>query len=203
MQNLVQNLENWVKRFCFSAWLPLVAVLFFVQPVYASESANKKSEHLDLSSLSLAGIYVMPVEKRVKALNFQLEDLKTGQEVTLSDYRDKVLAINFWATWCPPCRAEMPAIEVLHRELKDSGLVWLAIDSGEDRAIVDNYIKKYKYTFPVLLDPENAGVFKYGVQSLPATIIVNKHGYIVALAFGSVDWRNHDVVAVFRKLLAE
>ena len=164
---------------------------------------NERSDDLDLSSLSSAGIHVLPVDKRVKALGFELESLQDRREFTLSDFRNKVVVINFWATWCAPCRAEMPSIESLHQKLKSQGLVWLAVNSGEDRVTVGNYIKKYKYAFPVLLDPNGLNTYQYGVQGLPATLIVNKSGYIVALAVGSIDWRNDNVAAALEKLLAE
>ncbi len=196
-----QDSQNLGRGFHYGVCVLLLSALWSVWS--QSLHANERSELLDLSSLSLAGIYVLPIEERVKVLNFQLENLRLRREITLSHYRDKVLVLNFWATWCPPCRAEMPAIEALHQALKDQGLVWLAINSGEDRATIKSYIDKYSYTFPILLDPRNSNMRKYGIQGLPATIIVNKSGYVVALAMGSVDWRSPEVIAAFQKLLAE
>ena len=175
--------------------------LFLVLPLRLH--ADERSNNLDLSSFSLAGLRVLPIEKRVKALNFWLETLSGREEVTLSKYRNKVLVINFWATWCSSCRADMPAIEFLHRELNSQGLTWLAVNSGEDHRTVDGYIERYNYTFTVLLDPKNSNVLRYGIENLPATLVVNKNGYIVALAVGSIDWRNRDVIEAFQKLLAE
>ena len=166
--------------------------------------AVEKSDYLDLSSFSLAGIRVLPVKERVKVLNFQLDALEPkGQKVKLSSYRNKVLVISFWTVWYPPSRAEMPAIESLYQDLKVHGLEWLAVNVGEDHNTVERYIKKYGYTFPILLDMQNSLAPRYGIQSFPATLIINKSGYIVALASGSIDWRNNDVLEAFKKLLVE
>ncbi len=177
-------------------------VLLTISPIYLY--ADGLSGDLDLSSFSLAGIEVLSLEKRIRALNFRLETLDKAEAVGLFHYRNKVRVISLWASWSLPSRAAMPGIQSLYDELKGQGLVWLAINSGEDRSIVESYVQKYdKYTFPVLLDPKNSVMQQYSAQSLPATLIINKNGYIVALAVGSVDWRNRAVVEGFQKLLAE
>ena len=148
---------------------------------------------------SLAGIRML--EERIKLDNFRLELLQTGREIGSRNYLGKVLIIHFWATWCPPCYAELSAVQTLRREF--SALAWLTVNSGEDRATVARHIERYSYSFPVLLDPESQLMRKYGVQDLPSTIFVDKNGYVVALAAGSVNWRDPIVREILENWMAE
>ena len=139
------------------------------------------------------------LEKRIKLYDFYRELLRTGRQVGPRDYLGKVLVIHFWATWCPPCYAELSAIP----SLQVPGLAWLTVNSGEDRTTVARYMDDYSYDFPVILDPENSLMRKYGVQDLPSTIFVDKNGYVVALAAGSVNWREPLVREMLENWIAE
>lgn len=185
----------------FRALALSLALLLFPPLLFADKTKGLSKE--DLAGFSLAGITVLEEKDRVPALEFALPELKTNNIKHLKDYAGKVLVLNFWATWCPPCRAEMPMIEALHRELGPAGLEWLAINSGEEPAKVQSYIAEKNYSFQVLLDRKNEGLIDYGIPGLPATLIVNKAGDIVALAMGSVDWRKDSVIEAFRRLLRE
>ena len=85
-------------------------------------------------------------------MNFTLSDLH-GKTWTLKDLRGKVVLVNFWATWCPPCRKEMPDMEALHQEFKEQGLVMLAI-SDEESDKVEPFVTEHKFSYPILLDPD-------------------------------------------------
>ena len=111
------------------------------------------------------------------APDFTLSTLDGGT-VALGDLRDRPVLINFWATWCPPCRLEMPLIEEAFQAKKAQGLVVLAVDIAESRAEVERYIKEGGYTFPVVLDADGSLSARYRVTGLPETFLVDRGGII-------------------------
>ena len=122
-------------------------------------------------------------ERRQQA-DFTLTELG-GKMWTLKELRGKVVLVNFWATWCPPCRKEMPDLEVLYRQFKDQGLVILAI-SDEDAGKVKPFVAKQKVTYPILLDPGQKVHELFEVQGIPKTFIYDRSGKLVAQ---SIDMR--------------
>lgn len=120
------------------------------------------------------------------AQDFKLKDLD-GKEVSLNDLKGKKIFLNFWATWCPPCRAEMPEIEKLYQETKGSDLVILAVDIDEDRSIVKSFIDQSKYNFKVLLDMDAKVASAYNISSIPSSYFIDKEGNIVATHLGSMN----------------
>ena len=111
------------------------------------------------------------------AAEFELVDLK-GDNHRLSQYRGKVVLLNFWATWCTPCTKEMPAMQEAYDRLKDKGLVVLAVNELEDVDKVRAHIEEYAHTFPVLLDPDNDVANLYGVYGLPVTVFIDQQGVV-------------------------
>src|SRR3989338_894524 len=111
-----------------------------------------------------------------------------GRALKLSEQRGKVVMINFWATWCPPCREEMPAMERLWRHHRDQGFVMLAVSVDSVTAKVKPYIDEHGFTFPILLDPEMDVANAYGVRALPSSFFVDRHGQLTALALGPRAW---------------
>jgi thiol-disulfide isomerase/thioredoxin len=129
-----------------------------------------------------------PTEKEInlmKDYNFTLEDLQ-GNKVTLSELKGKKVFLNFWATWCPPCKAEMPDIEKLYQETKDSDLIILAVNVGEDKKTVQDFIKENKYNFPILLDVKGEVSQLYQVSGIPTSYFINAEGYLDGSATGSI-----------------
>jgi thiol-disulfide isomerase/thioredoxin/tetratricopeptide (TPR) repeat protein len=118
------------------------------------------------------------------APEFHLKRLKGG-ELSLADFKGKVVLLDFWATWCAPCRQEMPDFEKLHRELSGKDVVILAVDADESEDIVAEYIDKEKYTFPVLLSQGTDMVKRYSVNAFPTLIAVDKSGRVADIAIGS------------------
>jgi len=130
------------------------------------------------------------------APDFAARDL-ADREVTLAALRgQKVVLLDFWATWCGPCRAAMPSLEALHNDFKDRGLEVLCVNQGEDREQVQHFIKRKAYTFPVLLDPETAIGDTFGVRAIPTQVVVDKRG---AVRWIHVGFAGED--AELRKLL--
>jgi len=122
-----------------------------------------------------------------------------GGNATLSAYKGKVVVLNFWATWCPPCRAEMPSMEIFYQRFKNNGVEILAVDGGEDAATVQQFIGN-NYTFPVLLDKNNKVNSLYGIEAIPTTFILDREGKIIGMIVGSIRWDNPNVIAAFEQL---
>ncbi len=110
--------------------------------------------------------------------DFALKDL-TGRSWDLKQLQGKVVLVNFWATWCPPCRKEMPDLEALYHRYSDKGLVILAI-SDEDDAKVRGFIHAQKYTYPILLDPGGAVGKRFLIQGIPKSLVYDRTGKLVA-----------------------
>ncbi|HYM82142.1 MAG TPA: redoxin domain-containing protein [Candidatus Limnocylindria bacterium] len=117
------------------------------------------------------------------AADFTLKGLD-GKTTTLSKLRGKVVLLDFWATWCGPCRIEMPRLQTLHREFKTKGLVVLGINQRETPKRAQDFMKKYGYTFPTLLDTQSAVAEKYQVQGIPTLVVVDPKGTIAAHFIG-------------------
>jgi peroxiredoxin len=111
-----------------------------------------------------------------------------GKKLRLEDQRGKVVFVNFWATWCPPCREEMPAMERLWQQQKDQGLMVLAVSVDSDTNGVPAFVKQHGFTFPVVLDPNMDVANAYGVRALPASFVIDPQGQMVAVALGPRRW---------------
>jgi peroxiredoxin len=145
-----------------------------------------------------------PVPAGDIASDFKLEDAFTGETVSLSSLKGKVVFLNIWATWCGPCRQEMPSMETLYEDLKtNKDFVMLAVsqDSKGKSAVVP-YVEKNGYHFRILLDPENKVGDSYGVSGVPETFIIDRNGRIVAHHMGAFDWSRPDVKEALQELLS-
>lgn len=111
------------------------------------------------------------------AEDFRLVDLE-GKQQSLSQYRGKVVLVNFWATWCKPCTTEMPAMQATYDKLREKGFVVLAINELEDDAKVREHIKQYGHTFPVLMDRDNKVANQFGVFGLPVSVFIDEKGVV-------------------------
>ena len=120
-----------------------------------------------------------------KASDFTLKDLN-GKTVSLSDFRGKSVYVNFFATWCPPCKGEMPDIEKMYQKYASKGLVILAVDLSEDAATVKNFIQKNGYNFKVLLDSDNRAGNQYQTNAIPVSVFIDKAGNIVSRIVGAL-----------------
>ena len=120
------------------------------------------------------------------APDFQLDNLD-GQSISLSDSRGRLVLVNFWASWCPPCRSEMPFIQNIFTDKKwaEEGLVVLAIDIGESPSTVREFVKKEGLTFPVLLDIARDVSIEYYVRAIPTTFFIDREGIIREIKIGA------------------
>jgi peroxiredoxin len=153
-----------------------------------------------ISALSDAGLPV--VREGVETIDFTLP-LLDGNTQTLSALTGRVVFLNFWATWCGPCREEMPAMEAVYQRLKDRGLTILAVNLGEKPEAVSAFMRENSLTFAAALDQSGRTGMQYGAQAIPITYIIDKRGLIVSRVVGSINWNQEKIITAFEALLAE
>jgi len=143
-----------------------------------------------------------PVAAGKLAADFKLAGLD-GRTISLSSLHGKVVFLNVWATWCAPCREEMPSIETLYEEFsRDKDFVVLAVSQDtEGRNAVAPYMERNGFKFTVLLDPENQVGDAYDVSGIPETFIIDRAGRIVAHHIGPYDWANPEMREALRELI--
>jgi len=145
---------------------------------------------------------LQPPKGRLEIIDFELKDL-SGTTRRLSDFNGKVVFLNFWATWCGPCRFEMPSMEKLYRRFKAAGLEIVAVNLQEDRDSVQRFVDEYELSFPVLLDTTGRIGATYGARSIPTTYIVDRDGFVLAGTIGAREWDTEEYIRFFEKLLAD
>jgi len=132
-----------------------------------------------------ASRFSTPVSQLETAPDFSLQTLD-GRTVRLSDYRGQVVLLNIWATWCPPCRDEMPDLEAYYRQHQEDGFVVLAINSQESAETVVVFLEEHDFTFPVLLDPGGVVMRDYGVLGLPTSFFIDREGMLRGVWIGKL-----------------
>ena len=155
--------------------------------------------------LAILTIFTVSATAQVKegenAPNFTLKNLD-GKEISLSQFRGKHVLVNFWATWCGPCKIEMPSLEALYERFKDRNFVLLAISNDMFGAnIVKPFVKAHNINFPVLLDQRLKVSNAFGVVSLPTTFMIDPQGKIIGALFGAEDWATPSNILYFENLL--
>jgi peroxiredoxin len=144
---------------------------------------------------------INPIKGDKKAPDFSLKDL-TGKKVEIKDYKGKIVFLNFWATWCGPCKEEMPSLEVLHEKSKGEKFVLLTISVDyEGLKVVHGFLDKHSYTFPVLLDPNGETLDLFEVKGIPTTFIIDKKGRVIGRAIGPRDWKSPEVFSLINLLV--
>ncbi len=143
------------------------------------------------------------VEQYTVAPDFTLPDLN-GTKVTLSQYRGKVVLLNFWPTWCPPCRREMPTIQEAYQRHKDQGfeVVAVSVDAGP-QSDVQHFLEELGLSFQVLLDPNMEVLHAFDSFSLPTTIVIDRRGVIRSRELGYRDWTDQESTQLLTTLLNE
>jgi peroxiredoxin len=126
-----------------------------------------------------------------------------GRRAALDDYRDKLVILNFWATWCVPCTDEMPTLEALWKAYGARGLVVLgvSVDRGAPRALLEPYVRNLALTFPILLDPDSGTATAWRVTGIPATFVVRPGGEVAGVAVGAREWQGESMQTLLEGLL--
>lgn len=144
---------------------------------------------------------INPIKGNKKTPDFSLKDLN-GKEVEIKQFKGKVVFLNFWATWCGPCKEEMPGMEILHKQFKEKNFVLLTISVDyEGIKPVREFMSKQQYTFPVLLDPQGETLDLFEVKGIPTTFLIDKKGMMIGKAIGPRDWKSADVFSLVSLLV--
>jgi len=137
-----------------------------------------------------------------RAPDFNLRDAAGGTS-SLSAYRGSLVLLNFWATWCGPCREEMPSMEQLSRNFGGHGLVVVAVNQRENTALVNKFMKTHGLNFATPMDTDGRVAASYRVYGIPVTYLIDGNGQAIGMKSGPRDWASAEVVSVFRKLIGE
>ena len=140
-----------------------------------------------------------PVPGNIPAPDFTLQDID-GNLHRLSEYRGRPVIINFWATWCPPCREEIPSMNRAWHVLREEGIAMLAINVGEDEDTIFVFTADYPADFPLLLDQSGDIIGQWPVKGLPTTYVIAPDGSIAYRAIGGREWDDDELLDVIRKL---
>jgi len=145
---------------------------------------------------------LQPYEGKLTPQNFTLRDVNQKNQ-TLFDYKGKVVLINFWATWCPPCRAEIPSMIRLQQKLQNKPFKVLAINLGEDKEAISKFAKKYKINFSILLDPNQKEAKLWKIFAFPTSFIIDKTGKIRYSIAGGFEWDSAEAEEIINALMNE
>lgn len=140
-------------------------------------------------------------QDRPMSPDFELSDLN-GNTVSLSSLRGKVVLVNFWATWCPPCREEIPSMELLYQSLHSEGVELLAINiEPNGPQAVATFMEHVSFSFPVLFDVDGTVRGKFGVSKYPETFIIDAEGVVREHVIGALDWNSSQMTTYLRSLV--
>ena len=191
--------RTWVQA---GLGLVLLGVLLWALPTRRpGEGGGHHAANVPaLDAFERAGVTELKEGQRGPA--FRLARLD-GSWATHETWKDRLVVVNFWATWCTPCTAEMPTLETLWREYRDRGLVVVGIstDRGGPRLLIDPYVRNLKLSFPILLDPESETADAWRVTGLPATFVIRPGGEVAGMAFGAREWNSAEMKALLETLL--
>lgn len=126
-----------------------------------------------------------PARVDFPAPDLRLHDLD-GRPVSLADYRGQVILVNNWATWCPPCRQEMPVLDAYFRDHKDEDFTIVAIDAGDPAEVVSEFVSRYNMSFPVWIDPSSSALNSFRNNYLPSSYLIDESGQVIMVWSGAV-----------------
>jgi len=141
-------------------------------------------------------LHTYQVEIGDDAPNFEL-----AGGVSLTDYSGKLVLLNFWATWCPPCVAEVPSLNNLYEQFQDEGLVVLAISVDEEEEVYRSFLKRHRVTFPTVRDPERKVSGRYGTMKYPESYLINREGVVIRKYINAQEWDHPEIVNYMRSVL--
>jgi peroxiredoxin len=179
----------------------LFSLALWAWPLRRADDAGPHHGHHALDAFERAGVTELTEGQRGPGL--RLHRFPEGGPVDLVQFQDKLVVLNFWATWCTPCTVEMPALEALWTEYRHRGL--LVVGVAEDRdapsAVLAPYLRTLGLTFPVLVDPDQRAAQAWRVSALPTTFLVRPGGEVVGIAVGAREWNGQEMRALLETLL--
>ncbi len=170
-----------------------ISLLFLILITTSGCSGDKNNNAISGSRL------LSEIPKPFSAPDTELMDME-GTKHKLSDYRGKPVIVNFWATWCPPCRAELPSMNRAWAKVKDEGIEMLAVNMGESEETIFPFTGDYPIDFTILLDENGQFALDWKVNGLPTTYIVNPDGQVVYQAVGEREWDDDKLLDMVREL---
>jgi thiol-disulfide isomerase/thioredoxin len=180
------------------------------KPADTSPSPSPQGAAADPSGSSMGNVSQMLMKAGfavpkadVMATEFTLQSLD-GKKVSLSSFKGKLVFLSFWATWCGPCKQELPSVQAMYNKLKAKGFEIIAVDVMEDQKTVSNFVKANAMTFPVLLDSSGSVGRDYDAGSIPTNYILDRNGKILAriVGYDGIEWTDPGRIALFEKLLS-
>ena len=187
------------KKFCLLSIILIIVAGIGFYLTYSQYAAVAGSPEQELERLfGNMGILKMPHTTR--PLVIQLKDI-FGNTASLSDFRGKIVFLNFWATWCSTCVVEMPSMEKLHRRFKNQDFAIVAVNMQENATQVKAFFEKWQLSFTALLDSSGAVAAAMAVQALPTTFFLNKEGRIMGMALGPREWDSQASIELFEYLI--
>lgn len=169
------------------------------RPIETVEDEPSEPQFSPLERKLGAAGFQLPKET-FPAVDFTLQTLE-GEEVSLFDYEGKLVFLNFWATWCPPCRAEMPSMERVYNKLPSDSFVILAVNVNEPKEDVQSFMDEHGYTFPILLDSDGKVSSIYQVEGIPTTWLIGPDKTVVGRLVGTTEWDTPEMLEIFDELL--
>lgn len=176
-------MKGWQKAFLISAFI-----------FFAADAAIVAGDDGQLSPFEIDKL------EKTKAPDFTLKNLN-GKDVSLSSLKGRVVLLNFFATWCPPCIIEMPSFNRLYNEMKSRGLEVVAVSTDRSIGDVKDYANKKGLNFQILFDGGRAVTRLYKVFSMPTTFLIDRNGIILEKFFGEYDWTDTEIKKKLEKLL--
>jgi len=144
------------------------------------------------------------VAEGIRAPKLDIRDVRTGQAIDVSLLNGKVILVNFWASWCPPCKEEMPSIEALYRDLQKNGaFLMVTILYKDDAKTAADYMRANGYTFPLFTDDNGISARRYEVTGVPETYLIDKKGVLRKRVIGPADWNSAEAKVFINSLLSE
>lgn len=161
----------------------LVSLFFSWAAFFLAWTPATSQSKVDYKAISI----LQPMKDTAPTPDFSLTT-PDGKKIALRDFRGKVVFLNFWASWCVPCREEMPAMEKLYQEFKDKGFVVLAVSVKDRKQDAIDFVKELKISYPIALDPQGDVGNLYGAWGLPTSYLIGPKGEGLARGWGPAEW---------------
>lgn len=181
-----KNNSNRAKIFT-GVGVALLALMVVLLLLFGKKDGTESTTASTDSSASSPSSYsVTPMEVNYAAPELSLRNV-TGNIEALVDYRDKVVLVNNWATWCPPCKAEIPTLEEYYKAHNEEGFVIIGVEAGEPQAEVAQFVKSSVITYPIWIDLQNASLRAFGASGLPNSFVIDRQGTVRLTWVGEIN----------------
>ena len=198
-KNLEQNLQmtfsfQTLLRICFVLAMSLGVLFVFNSQQFGGGVVGAQEP-------AAYGLLMDTAESPLAAKDFTVSTLK-NKSLSLKKLRGKVVVLNFWATWCPPCVAELPSLERLERKMHGRAFALIALNAGEEPEKVKRFVRQHGLRLTIALDADGKITSEYGADRLPVTYVLDKQGRLIHRAIGERNWNSPSAVKFFQELAA-